>query len=186
MARSWLGSCAIFKAKNNIQKMAYRIISWPYVSRKYMLHHLRRNNNNNDNKNQEWYTHCSTKNSENFQKIWKKIYATEWAFCKFPSFFDFPSNFGKSTPHCGCFPWKYSKNFKTAHSKNTHKRILIIQYSTISFTWENSKMFNITLKYFSIFNNKPPASWIADITTDFLACYFYSYYSSFLLICIVR
>ena len=95
MARSWLGSCAIFKAKNNIQKMAYRIISWPYVSRKYMLHHLRRNNNNSDNKNHDWHTHCSTKNSENFQKIWKKIYVTEWAFCKFPSFFDFPSNFGK-------------------------------------------------------------------------------------------
>ena len=24
--------------------------------------------------------------------------------------------------------------------------------------WETSKMFNITLKYFSTFNNKPPAS----------------------------
>ena len=26
------------------------------------------------------------------------------------------------------------------------------------FTWQNSKMFSITSKYFSIFNNKPPAS----------------------------
>ena len=32
------------------------------------------------------------------------------------------------------------------------------QDSTISFTWENPKMFNITSKYFSIFNNKSPAS----------------------------
>ena len=30
-----------------------------------------------------------------------------------------------------------------------------------SFTWK-------TLKYFSISNNKPPASWVADITKDFL------------------
>ena len=29
--------------------------------------------------------------------------------------------------------------------------------------WETSKMFNITLKYFSNFNNKPPASWVAHI-----------------------
>ena len=32
------------------------------------------------------------------------------------------------------------------------------QDSTFSHTRENSKMFNITLKYFSFFNNKPPAS----------------------------
>ena len=32
------------------------------------------------------------------------------------------------------------------------------QDSTFSHTLENSKMFNITLKYFSIFINKPPAS----------------------------
>ena len=31
------------------------------------------------------------------------------------------------------------------------------QVSTFSHTRENSKMFNITSKYFSIFNNKPPA-----------------------------
>ena len=29
---------------------------------------------------------------------------------------------------------------------------------TFSHTRENSKMFNITSKYFSFFNNKPPAS----------------------------
>ena len=32
-------------------------------------------------------------------------------------------------------------------------------------------MFNMTLKYFSIFNNKPPASWAAYITMDILRCY---------------
>ena len=32
------------------------------------------------------------------------------------------------------------------------------QDSAVSLTWENSKMFNITSKYFSILNNKPRAS----------------------------
>ena len=32
------------------------------------------------------------------------------------------------------------------------------QDSTFSHTHENSKMFHITSKYFSFFNNKPPAS----------------------------
>ena len=32
------------------------------------------------------------------------------------------------------------------------------QVSTFCHTRENSKMFNITSKYFSFFNNKPPAS----------------------------
>ena len=32
------------------------------------------------------------------------------------------------------------------------------QDSTFSYTRENSKMFNITSKYFSFFNNKPPAN----------------------------
>ena len=48
---------------------------------------------------------------------------------------------------------------------------LIYQDSTIFFKWENSKMFIITSKYFNIFNNKPPASWVA---------YYSSYYSSML------
>ena len=39
-------------------------------------------------------------------------------------------------------------------------------------------MFNVTSKYFSFFNNKPPKSWVAHITRDFLTCYFCSYYSS--------
>ena len=39
-------------------------------------------------------------------------------------------------------------------------------------------MFNITSKYFSIFNNKPPARWVAHIARDFLKCYSCSYYSS--------
>ena len=39
-------------------------------------------------------------------------------------------------------------------------------------------MFNIASKYFSLFNNKPPASWVAHITRDFLACYSCLNYSS--------
>ena len=47
-------------------------------------------------------------------------------------------------------------------------------------------MFNITSKYFSIFNNKPRASWVAHITREFLTCCTCSYYSSmnYSLICI--
>ena len=37
--------------------------------------------------------------------------------------------------------------------------------------------FNRTSKYFSFFNNKPPASWAAHIIRDFLTCYSCSYYS---------
>ena len=44
------------------------------------------------------------------------------------------------------------------------------QDSTISFTWENSKMFNITSKYFRIFNNNQPESWVTN------KCYFCSYW----------
>ena len=43
---------------------------------------------------------------------------------------------------------------------------------------ENSKLFRKTSKYFRIFNNKSPASWVGHIITDFLTCYFYSCYSS--------
>ena len=56
-----------------------------------------------------------------------------------------------------------------------HQPIKILQ-----FLWENSKMLNKTAKYFSILNNKPPASWVAHITRDFLTCYSCSYYSSML------
>ena len=52
------------------------------------------------------------------------------------------------------------------------------QGSTFSHTRENSKMFNISSKYFSFFNNKPPTSWIPHITRHFLTCYSCSYYSS--------
>ena len=38
-------------------------------------------------------------------------------------------------------------------------------------------MFNINLKYFSLFNNKPPASSLTHITKNFFACYSCSYYS---------
>ena len=40
----------------------------------------------------------------------------------------------------------------------------INQDSTFSHTRENSKIFNITSKYFSFFNKKPPASWVTHIT----------------------
>ena len=36
--------------------------------------------------------------------------------------------------------------------------VLINQDSTFSHTRENSKMFNISSKYFDFFSNKPPAS----------------------------
>ena len=49
---------------------------------------------------------------------------------------------------------------------------------TFSHNHENSKMFNITSKYFSFSNNKPPARWVAHITMGFLTCYSGSYYSS--------
>ena len=52
------------------------------------------------------------------------------------------------------------------------------QGSTFFNTHENLKMFNITSKYFSFFNNKPPKSWFAHITKDLLTHYFCSYYSS--------
>ena len=54
---------------------------------------------------------------------------------------------------------------------------LTSQDSTFSHTCENSKMFTITSKYFIFFNNKPPASWVAYITRDFLTSYSRSYYS---------
>ena len=38
-------------------------------------------------------------------------------------------------------------------------------------------MFNITSKYFSFFDNKPPASWAVQIPRDFLICYSCLYYS---------
>ena len=52
------------------------------------------------------------------------------------------------------------------------------QDSTFPYIHENSKMFHITSKYFSVFNNKPPASWVAHIRGDFLTCYSCLYYSS--------
>ena len=52
------------------------------------------------------------------------------------------------------------------------------RFYNFNFTKKNSKKFNITSIYFSMFNNKPPASWVAHITRDFLTCYSCSYYSS--------
>ena len=51
------------------------------------------------------------------------------------------------------------------------------QDSAFSQTSGNSKMYNITSKYFSFFNNKPLACWVVHIARDFLTCYSSSYYS---------
>ena len=50
--------------------------------------------------------------------------------------------------------------------------------SAISYTREISKMFHTPSKYFSIFNNKAPASWVVHITRAFLICYSCLHYSS--------
>ena len=39
-------------------------------------------------------------------------------------------------------------------------------------------MLNITSKYFSFLNNKPPASWVVHLTRTFPICYSCLYYSS--------
>ena len=54
----------------------------------------------------------------------------------------------------------------------------LVYINQISFRWENSKLFQVTSKYFSIFINKPPASWAAHITRNFVTCYFCLYKSS--------
>ena len=41
-------------------------------------------------------------------------------------------------------------------------------------------MSNITLKYFSLFNNKPSASWVAHMTRGFFTSYSSAYYTSML------
>ena len=56
-----------------------------------------------------------------------------------------------------------------------HKPLKILQFPSRG---KIPKMFNITWKYFSIFNNKLPASWVAHVTSDFLTCYFCSCYNS--------
>ena len=66
---------------------------------------------------------------------------------------------------------------------NSEKLICIDQSGFyVSHTRENSKMFNITSKYFSFLNhNKPPESLVAHITRDFLTCYSCLYYNLMLL-----
>ena len=56
-----------------------------------------------------------------------------------------------------------------------HKPINIIQFLSRA---KIKKMFNIALKCFNTFNNKPPSSWVAHIRRNFLTCYSCSYYSS--------
>ena len=48
-------------------------------------------------------------------------------------------------------------------------KLIYINQSRYYNTWESSKMFNISSKYFSIFNNKPPANWVVDITRDVMS-----------------
>ena len=52
------------------------------------------------------------------------------------------------------------------------------QDCTFSQTRDNSKIFKATSKYFSFFNKKPCANWVAHMTNDFLKCYSCSYYIS--------
>ena len=47
-------------------------------------------------------------------------------------------------------------------------------------------MFNITSKYFSFFNSKPSASWVAHVARDFLTYYSCSCYSSMYFLNILR
>ena len=56
-------------------------------------------------------------------------------------------------------------------------KIYFSQDSTNFSMSDNSKMFNISSKYFSIFNNKLPSIWAAHIARDFLTCYSCSHYS---------
>ena len=55
------------------------------------------------------------------------------------------------------------------------------QDSVFFHTRKNPKMFDITSKYFSFFNNKPPANWVTHITREFLTGYSCSYYGSMVL-----
>ena len=52
------------------------------------------------------------------------------------------------------------------------------QDSTFTHIRGNSKLLNITSKYFRFFRNKQPANWVAHIARDFLSCYSCLYYSS--------
>ena len=59
----------------------------------------------------------------------------------------------------------------------TLKNIIEMKQMTLNDPKFDTKiLLDTLLKYFSIFNNKQPASWVAHITRDFLTCYSYSYY----------
>ena len=57
----------------------------------------------------------------------------------------------------------------------SHKPIKILQFLS---SGKIQKRLTQLRNIFSIFNNKPSASWVTDITTDFPTCYSCSYYSS--------
>ena len=52
------------------------------------------------------------------------------------------------------------------------------QDCTIFYTSKNSKILNIISKYFSIFSNTLPATWVVHITRNFLIFYSCLYYST--------
>ena len=63
--------------------------------------------------------------------------------------------------------------FKKAY---LHRLIKILHFLT------HAEIQKCLTKYFNFFNNKPPASWVAHITRDFLTCHSYStlFYSIFI------
>ena len=79
----------------------------------------------------------------------------------------FPNNYWSSRPEVflrkGVL--KICGEFTREHSCRS---AIPIKLNHISHIHENSKMFNKTSKYFSLFNNKPPTSWVAHITREFL------------------
>ena len=60
---------------------------------------------------------------------------------------------------------------------NSKKLICIDPSRFYIFLQPRSKMFNIISIWFSFSSDKPPVSWVAHTTRDFLTCYSCSYYS---------
>ena len=58
------------------------------------------------------------------------------------------------------------------------KKLIVTSFFCLDFFHVGKlEMSNIAMKYFSVFNDKPPASWVAHITRDFFSCYSCWYYS---------
>ena len=69
-----------------------------------------------------------------------------------------------------------AEQFKKAY---LYRSIKILHFLTLA----RIQKFKITSKYLSVFNNTPPASWVAHTTRDFLTCYSWSYYRSMIWFC---